>query len=195
VDTLQANHPQSGPTGEGGADVGLQGSRGADVQAFQAFYQENLGVIFRFVLSKVGNREEAEDITSQIFIKAVRGVETERSRLSMQKWLFQVARTTISDYWRARHRQASLSLDELMEAGWESPVKEERRSMSSPSPERVQRILQALPEHFRDVLTCRFLLNLSIKETAAQMGLSETNVKVLQFRALKRAAAFENVGT
>jgi RNA polymerase sigma-70 factor (ECF subfamily) len=52
----------------------------------------------------------------------------------------------------------------------------------------VQQILRALPEHQREVLTCRFLLNLSIKETALRLGLTETNVKVLQFRALKHAA-------
>jgi RNA polymerase sigma-70 factor, ECF subfamily len=49
-------------------------------------------------------------------------------------------------------------------------------------------LLQALPEHYREVLTCRFLLNLTIRETAGKLGLSEANVKVLQFRALKRAA-------
>jgi RNA polymerase sigma-70 factor (ECF subfamily) len=53
--------------------------------------------------------------------------------------------------------------------------------------------LQALPPHYREVLTCRFLLNLSIRETALQLGLSEANVKVLQFRALKRAADLEEL--
>jgi len=56
----------------------------------------------------------------------------------------------------------------------------------------VQQILKALPEHQREVLTCRFLLNLSIKETAQCLGLTETNVKVLQFRALKHAANIDS---
>ncbi len=59
----------------------------------------------------------------------------------------------------------------------------------------MRRILQALPEHYREVLTCRFLLNLSIRDTAQKMGLTEANVKVLQFRALKRAADLESVVT
>src|SRR5215469_17756827 len=77
---------------------------GAAVQEFQTLYQENLGLIYRYVYSKVGNREEAEDLTSQIFIKAVRGVDHNRSTASIQKWLYQVARTTIADYWRAYYR-------------------------------------------------------------------------------------------
>src|SRR5947209_13582005 len=160
--------------------------REEDVQEFQTFYQENLGLIYRYVYSKVGNREEAEDLTSQIFIKAVRGVDSEPGTQSMQKWLFQVARTTIDDYWRIHYRVSVNSLEELLEAGWEGPAEEEESAVMNSRPvDRVQRILQALPEHYREVLRCRFLLNLSIKDTALKMGLTEANVKVLQFRALK----------
>lgn len=162
-------------------------------QELQTFYQENLSLIYRYIYSKVGNREEAEDLTSQVFLKAVRGVNTERGALSVQKWLFQVARTTIADYWRAHYRIAASSLDALLEAGWEGPVESELSAVSVGPIERVQRLLQALPQHYREVLTCRFLLNLSIRETASQLGLSEANVKVLQFRALKRAADLEEL--
>ena len=158
------------------------------MQEFQAFYQENVGQIYRFVYSKVGNHEEAEDLTSQIFIKAVRGMDIERGPQSMQKWLFQVARTTIADYWRNYYRFATGSLEELLDAGWEGPADVESMIVSSQPNERVKYILQALPEHYREVLSCRFLLNLSIRDTASRMGLSEANVKVLTFRALKRAA-------
>ena len=176
------------------ATAGARVPRGEEyVQEFQTFYQENLGLIYRYVYSKVGNREEAEDLTSQIFIKAVRGVDTERGPQSIQKWLFQVARTTIADYWRTYYRVSVNSLDELLEAGWEGPAEEESTAVSSSPIERVQRILQALPEHYREVLNCRFLLNLSIRDTAVRMGLTEANVKVLQFRALKRAADLEHV--
>src|SRR5438094_5667161 len=73
-------------------------------QEFQKFYQENLGLIYRYVYSQVGNREEAEDLTSQIFLKVVSSIDQERSRLSVQKWLYLIARSTIVDYWRARYR-------------------------------------------------------------------------------------------
>src|SRR5205823_14859716 len=104
----------------------MQGSRGtsttgfsggANVQEFQTFYQENLGLIYRYIYSKVGNREEAEDLTSQIFLKAVRGIDAERSPQSMQKWLFQVARTTIADHWRTYYRDSVSSLQEFVAAG------------------------------------------------------------------------------
>jgi RNA polymerase sigma-70 factor (ECF subfamily) len=162
-----------------------------DVQKFQSFYQENLLLIYRYVYSKVGNREEAEDLTSQTFVKAVQNIDRDRDPHSMQKWLYQVARTTVADYWRAYYRIPSSSLEALLDAGWEGPV-EEMPMVTNDSPiERVQRLLKDLPGNYREVLNCRFLLNLSIKETAARLGLTEANVKVLQFRALKLAAHLE----
>src|SRR5258708_28033443 len=126
VSSLGGKQARTNLATAGQIDAGVQGSRGArntgfsggaNVQEFQTFYQENLGLIYRYVYSKVGNREEAEDLTSQIFMKAIRGVDTERGSQSMQKWLFQVARTIISDYWRGHHSISVPSLSALFCVG------------------------------------------------------------------------------
>ena len=62
-----------------------------DAERLQRLYEDNLHVIYRFIYSKVGNREEAEDLTSQVFIKAVRSIDNSRDTASIQSWLFQVA--------------------------------------------------------------------------------------------------------
>jgi RNA polymerase sigma-70 factor (ECF subfamily) len=162
-------------------------------QEFQAFYEKYFLFVYRYVYSKIGCREEAEDLTSQVFMKALKNIDYQRDQHSLQKWLMQVMRTTIADYWRSYYQLSSHSLEQLLDAGWEGPADGELVSQE-PMPnnldplQHVQQILQALPERQREVLTCRFLLNLSIKETAQRLGLTETNVKVLQFRALKHAA-------
>jgi RNA polymerase sigma-70 factor (ECF subfamily) len=166
-----------------------------DGQEFQRFYEEKFRLIYRYVYSNIGNREVAEDLTSEIFLKAVSSIDQERGPYSMQKWLYLIARTTVANYWRAHYRAPTSSLDALLEAGWEGPVEEEPTAISSKPAERVRSLLQELPEQYREVLTCRFLLNLSIKATALRMGLTVANVKVLQFRALKRAADLERVVT
>jgi RNA polymerase sigma-70 factor, ECF subfamily len=162
-------------------------------QEFQKFYQENLGLIYRYVYNQIRNREVSEDLTSHIFLKAISGIDHERSRLGMQKWLYLIARSTIADYLRAQYRLPKRSLDELLETGWEGPAELEVIAPSNRAEERVERILQALPEKYREVLKCRFLHKLSVKATALQLGVTEANVKVLQFRALKRAADLEQV--
>jgi RNA polymerase sigma-70 factor (ECF subfamily) len=147
--------------------------------------------IYRFIYSKVGNREEAEDLTSQVFLKAARGIDSSRDALSAQGWLFQVARTTIADHWRSIYQLRANSLDDLLDAGLELPADEQTQMDTSATDRRVQRILACLPARYRDVLTYRFLLNYSIKETAAALSISEANVKVIQFRALKKASEID----
>src|SRR5260370_95368 len=59
-----------------------------DVQEFQRVYQENLGPIYRYVYSRVGNREDAEDLTSAVFLKAVEGVDYARPPKMIRRLLF-----------------------------------------------------------------------------------------------------------
>src|SRR5438270_3920008 len=107
-----------------------------DAGDFQTFYQDNLGLIYYYVYSKVGNRQEAEDLTSQIFLKVVRGLDLKRDPRSLRTWLLRVARTTLADYWRIHY--GGTTLDELLEAGWEGPVDEEAARVKSRAAELVQ---------------------------------------------------------
>src|SRR5919205_832213 len=59
-----------------------------------------LDPVYRFVYSRVGNREDAEDLTSEVFLKASRQLDSSRLEASVAKWLFTVARTVLADHWR-----------------------------------------------------------------------------------------------
>ena len=159
----------------------------ADGQTLVAFYQAHHDLIYRYVYRSIRIREESEDVTSQIFLKVVSGMDDTREAKVVKLWLFQLTRTTIADYWRTRARDSTCSLEGLLNSGWQGPT-EESPSVNDSAVERVQLLLQALPVQYREVLTCRFLLNLSIRDTARRMGVTVANVKVMQFRALKRAA-------
>src|SRR5260370_10420452 len=151
-----------------------------EVRKSEQLYQEHLNPIYRYVESHVRNREAAEELTSQIVLKAVRSMDLEQSVPSSTAWLFRVARTTTADYWRAHYRRAAThSLEALVEAGWEGPSDANPLLVTSTAAERVEDILYSLPERDREVLTCRFLLQLSIRETALSIGVTEANVKVL----------------
>jgi RNA polymerase sigma-70 factor (ECF subfamily) len=153
----------------------------------EAFYQAHHDLIYRYVYRSVRNREDAEDLTSQIFLKVVNGLDETRGAKAMELWLFQLTRTMIADYWRACARASLCSLEALLDSGWDGST-QESLSQNDMAVERVQLLLQALPSQYREVLTCRYLMNLSIRDTAQCLGLTPANVKVLQFRALKRAA-------
>ena len=148
-------------------------------------FQENAAKIYRFIYAKVGNREAAEDLTGEVFLKATRWLAQDRSAESIRAWLYTVARGVIADYWRAQSQQPTVPLedpDAVLYCGREAP-EEVRRTR-----ERAWRILDALPEREREVLRLRFLHGYSAGEIGRQLGLTPDHVRVLQLRALRRAA-------
>ena len=98
----------------------------------------------------VRNREEAEDLTSQIFLKVVSGLDETRAAEVTTIWLFQLTRTTIADYWRARARAPICSLEALLDTCGDSRA-QEPLPHNHTAAERVQLLLQALPSQYREV--------------------------------------------
>jgi RNA polymerase sigma-70 factor (ECF subfamily) len=161
-------------------------------QALQEVYDKHVEQIYKFVYFKVGNREDAEDITSQIFIKAANSMDLTQENQVKLAWLYQVARTTITDHWRNYYKAASSSLDEMEEASSlhfaADPIYlTNSEEEVSPAVEKVQSLLEMLPANYRQVLQLRFLQGCTLKETALAMGITEGNAKVLQHRALQKA--------
>jgi RNA polymerase sigma-70 factor (ECF subfamily) len=139
--------------------------------------------LYRFFYHQVGNREEAEDLTSEVFLKASRLLDGSRDEASQRAWLRQAARTALADHWRRFYRGPTTPL-----AGDPAP-----RALADGTAEpqrtvRLPELLARLPENYRRVLELRFLEGCSVRETAAALGLSPGNVKVLQYRAVQRAA-------
>src|SRR5258708_37877912 len=93
-------------------------------EGFQRLYKENLSLIHRYVYAWVRNREEAEDLTSEIFLKAVQGVDYRRNSREIQNWLYRVERTTLADHWRHRYRHHTFSLEQYLREE-DEPVEDE----------------------------------------------------------------------
>src|SRR5919201_451594 len=124
-------------------------------QAIQAVYEAYAEQIYKFVFFKLGNREDAEDITSQVFIKAANSLDVEQGERAKVAWLYQVARTTITDYWRQYYKGPTSSLEQLEEVAplhlAAQPIRlggEPEEGMDQ-AVERVRNILALLPENYR----------------------------------------------
>lgn len=142
--------------------------------------------VHRFLYSRLGNREDAEDLTSEVFLRAARTLDRERPEASIASWLFTVARTVLADHWRRYYRTGSLvSIDDVQVA--DAPVRLDEPGTSERSARLVEETLARLPDRYRQVLELRFLQGYSIAETAAELDLSSENVKVIQHRALAKA--------
>ncbi len=165
-------------------------------RAIEEIYEVTVEQIYKFIYFKVGNREDAEDITSQVYIKAANLIDINQDNRARLAWLYQVARTTITDYWRRFYKTPTTSLDAMEEANTfqvadapvvlgGAPTANEDDSVPAAM---VNALLSKLPENYRQVLEYRFLKNYTLKETAAAIGTTEANVKVLQHRAIQKAA-------
>jgi RNA polymerase sigma-70 factor (ECF subfamily) len=150
--------------------------------SWDAIYLDNVVRVYRLLYSKLGNRADAEDLTAEVFLSALRPLDLGASRGEVRAYLVAVARNTLAGYWR-RRLGAEATVIELASGRQflDDPP------MESDAPNRARAALEALPERYRLVLELRFLHGMSVKEAARTMGVSVANAKVLQHRALRMA--------
>jgi RNA polymerase sigma-70 factor, ECF subfamily len=175
---LDIAHPIAAPT--------LWRSSLGNQPDLEQVFSRYLDPVYRFLYSRVGNREDAEDLTSEVFLKATRQLDAARAEASVAQWLFTVARTVLADHWRRYYRSGvSFPLDD--ERAGEIPEEAPSVGHSESNARLVAEVLDALPERYRRVLEFRFLRGYSVQETAKELGVTPENVKVIQHRALAKA--------
>ena len=157
---------------------------------WEAVYQDNATWVYRTLFARVGNRADAEDLTAEVFLAALRPLRLSASVAEVRAYLRATARTVLAAHWRETLGREITSIDD-MELGSESPDSEAAISVA---PQRVAQVLETLPDNYRRILELRFLEGNSIKESAAALGVSVANAKVLQHRALRLAAQVNDGG-
>lgn len=135
--------------------------------------------IFRYLFVHVRDRELAEDMTADTFTRAWKSID--KFDFSQPRpWLYKIARNILTDHWRRKKTEAMGDQETVSDVDITQEV--ERRL----DKQRVRGALNQLPEPMKSVVTLRFLSGYSAKQTADSLGLSEANVRVIQYRALKR---------
>ena len=158
-----------------------EGNRGAFSQLYEAFFDR----VYRYMLARVGSPTEAEDLTQEVFLKAMRAIKGYQFRGSpFAAWLFRIAHNVLVD----RHRQNrgpnnSVALEDAEPVSSGENVAEE--ALRSISFEQVQVAMTKLTDLQREVVLCRFVAELSLAETAEAMNRDVNTVKALQHAALK----------
>jgi RNA polymerase sigma-70 factor (ECF subfamily) len=171
-----------------GVSVQTESRVDAEPATMDVVFDQHVQRVFQFLYTRVGNREDAEDLTSEVFLKASHQLDLQRTNASISTWLFTVARTVLADHWRRYYRFGAImpiNDHNVMAA----PPGAEAENSGDEAEKNVERILAALPERYRRVLELRFLRGLSIRETAEEMGVTPQNAKVIQHRALAHAVA------
>lgn len=157
---------------------------GGDSSAFGALYDHYHAMIYRFVMVKVGRREEAEDITHQVFLSAWQNVKTYRHRgHPFSSWLYQIARNQVIDHYRSA--KIDVSLENVDPEYFAAPAIAHFDLGTKLEMEKVRLAIEQLKSDHQDVIIMRFVEDMALKETAEILGKSEGAVKLIQHRALK----------
>jgi RNA polymerase sigma factor (sigma-70 family) len=154
---------------------------------WEAVYQDNAAWVYRTLFARVGNRADAEDLTAEVFLAALRPLRLTASVGEVRAYLRATARTVLAAHWRETLGREITSIQDI-----EQPPDSEEAI--STAPQRVAQVLDNLPDRYRQILEMRFLQGNSIKEAAAELGISVANAKVLQHRALRLAAQVNDGG-
>ncbi len=152
---------------------------------WESVYRDNVDRLYRLMYARVGNRPDAEDLTSEVFRTALGPLRLSSSKGEVRAYLLVTARTVLASHWRRRLGTPVTSIDPDADMGFlaDQPGPDH----TNEAPNRVAAILAALPDRYRRILELRFLEASSIKEAAHTMNISVSNAKVLQHRALHMA--------
>ena len=162
-------------------------SRQGDAEAFGDLYELYLDELYRYVFFRLNHKEDAEDLTEQVFLRAWAGLPGYRGEVPFKSWIYRIARNAVVDHYRARKPDLPLEERTIPADNGDHPYemalgREEAASLA----EAISR-LSALHQ---DVLILRFINGLSTEETARTMERDVGAVRVLQHRALKSLKSY-----
>ncbi len=151
-------------------------------EVWSGVYEEYFPKVYRYIMVRVGDRTEAEDLTAQVFLKALESVDSFKWRgVPFSAWLFRIARNQVIDFWRTVKSKVSLPLnDELVSEGIDPETAVERNL----DVKQVFQALGQLTQSQQEVIELRFIGGLSVAEVAKVLGKSEGAVRVMQHSAL-----------
>lgn len=170
----------------------VERAQAGEAEAFGLIYDRYVDTVFRFVYFRVGNRQLAEDLTSDTFLRALKriGSFTWQGR-DLGAWLVTIARNLVADHFKSGRYRLEVTTGDVLDAD-----REDRGPEGSPEAAVVEHITnvalltavkQLNPEQ-QECIVLRFLQGFSVAETARAMGKNEGAIKALQYRAVRALA-------
>jgi RNA polymerase sigma-70 factor, ECF subfamily len=166
-----------------GEDKLIRGAKRGKTENFSTLYAHYVPSIYRFIYMKVTHREEAEDLTHEVFLSAWQNLGSYQSRgFPFSSWLYQIARNKVIDYYRLRKVKVALedaSPEQLKAEG--DPAAELDKQFTL---ETVRSAIRSLSHDKQDVLLMKFMEDLPHEEIARTLAKSEGAVRLIQHRAI-----------
>ena len=155
---------------------------------FGRLYDQYVDLVYRYVYYRVGTHAQAEDLTSETFLRALRriGTFTWQGR-DFGAWLVTIARNLVADHFKSSRFRLEVTTGEMLDAN-EVERSPEDSVLESLSNAALLDAVRRLNPQQQECVTLRFLQGLSVAETARVMGKNEGAIKTLQYRAVRTLA-------
>ena len=164
------------------AALAIRASKGESA-AFGLLYDRHVAAIYRYVYYRVRDDAEAEDLTSDVFMRALKAMPRYEPRQAFLAWLYRIARNAVIDRARKGNRQVSFE-DALEHPGVDKIVEPDAEILAHSDSATLRDALQKLTPLQREVVVLRFLEGYSTLEIAGMVGKREGTVRGIQFRAI-----------
>ena len=156
-------------------------------EIFAELYEEFLPKVFRYVRYRVNDLQVAEDLTSEVFEKALTSFSKFASdKASFSTWRFTIARNTVIDHYRVRGRRKTVSLEEATIEVSSSEPRPEEAVEKQEERERLRACLSELSREEQEIISLKFGSGLNNRQIARTIGLSESNVGTKLCRAVRK---------
>jgi len=154
------------------------------IEGFIQLYHEHVHSVYRYALARLGNPQDAEDVTADVFKRAWSSLPHYRPEGAFKSWLFSIAHRAVADHYR-KHGPPTVTLDALAEI-IDPAVQPEEGALTSEQLRQVFTALADLSQEQQEVITLRFLSDLRYEEIARIMRKRESAIKMMAYRALEQ---------
>ncbi len=163
----------------------VDAAKAGDEAALAELYSLYFPRVYRYILARMGNPYDAEDLTEEVFLRVLDAIERFQWREApFSAWLFRIAHNAVISQRRkdgARGRSSPLSEALPVDSQGPEEMVENRLALNE-----IMKAAETLPEAQRRVISLRFAAGLTVAETARAMGKGEGNVKVIQHKAIAK---------
>jgi RNA polymerase sigma-70 factor (ECF subfamily) len=195
--TRPADEPDPAEVAKAEAWELVRAAQEGDSSAFGNLYDRYVDVVYRYALFRLGDRDLAEDVTSETFLRALRRITSVSYQgRDVGAWFVTIARNLILDHVKSSRFRLEVVTGEVTEPGAATSVSvgpaaqagPEQQAIAGATRTELLRCVAELGEDQRECIVLRFLQGLSVAETAKVMHRNEGAIKALQHRAVRRLA-------
>ncbi|AQY21278.1 ECF RNA polymerase sigma factor SigW [Riemerella anatipestifer] len=141
--------------------------------------------VFSFVMKKVKNETEADEITVNVFSKVLSKIELYDPNFQFKTWVLTIAQNTIIDYWRKKSRDSETPIEYMEEFRNTLAKSPEELMISEEEDKEIVKAIETLEANYQEIINLRFFEEKSIKEISDILNISVSNAKVRIMRAKK----------